>query len=80
MTAAVELATLVGTGPVDEALGIAAAAGRFAEGDVLAIVEHCRGGAPAALMVVADAAHSVQPGSGAWASFGATHISGEVLS
>ena len=77
MTAAVELAALVGTGPVDEALGIAAAAGRFAEGDVLAIVEHRCGGAPAATLVVADETHSVQPGTGAWASFGTT---GEVLS
>ena len=34
MAAAVELAALVGAGPVDEALGIAAAAGRFAEGDL----------------------------------------------
>ena len=38
MTAALELAALVGTEPVDAALGVAAAAGRFAEGDLLAIV------------------------------------------
>jgi hypothetical protein len=33
MTAALELAALVGAAPVDAALGIAAAAGRFADGD-----------------------------------------------
>jgi hypothetical protein len=70
MTAAVELAALVGTGPVDEALGIAAAAGRFAEGDLLAIVEHRAGGAPAAVLVVPDETHSAQPGTAVWASFG----------
>ena len=72
MTAAVELAALVGTAPVDEALGIAATAGRFAEGDLLAIVEHRAGGAPAAALVVADQTHSAQPGTAAWASFGTT--------
>ena len=46
MTAAVELAALVGTAPVDEALGIAATAGRFAEGFLLAIVEHRASSAP----------------------------------
>ena len=40
MAAAVELAALVGIEPVDAALGTAAAAGRFAEGDLLAIVDH----------------------------------------
>jgi len=72
MAAAVELAALVGTGPVDEALGIAATAGRFAEGDLLAIVEHRAGGTPAAALVVADQTHSAQPGTSAWASFGST--------
>lgn len=74
MTAAVELAALVGTGPVDEALGIAAAAGRFAEGDLLAIVEHRAGGQPAAALVIADEAHSAQPGTAAWASFGTSEV------
>jgi len=72
MTAAVELAALVGAGPVDEALGIAATAGRFAEGDLLAIVEHRAGGAPAAALVVPDETHSAQPGTAVWASFGST--------
>ena len=70
MTAALELAALVGTGPVDAALGVAAAAGRFAEGDLLAIVQHRANGASIAALVVADDAHSVQPGTSAWAAFG----------
>jgi transposase len=72
MTAAVELAALVGTEPVDAALGVAAAAGRFAEGDLLAIVHHRANGASIAALVVADDDHSVQPGTSAWATFG-TH-------
>jgi transposase len=71
MTAALELAALVGTGPVDASLGVAAAAGRFAEGDLLAIVTHRANGASIASLVVADDAHSVQPGTSGWASFGA---------
>jgi len=67
-----ELAALVGTGPVDAALGVAAAAGRFAEGDLLAIVHHRANGASVASLVVADEDHSVQPGTSAWAAFG-TH-------
>ncbi len=70
MTAALELAALVGAEPVDAALGVAAAAGRFAEGDLLAIVHHRANGAPIASLVVADEDHSVQPGTSSWASFG----------
>jgi hypothetical protein len=69
MREAVELAALIGTGDVDAALGVAAAAGRFAEGDLLAIVEHRSAGADAATLVHADEAHSVQPGTGTWAGF-----------
>jgi hypothetical protein len=60
MAAALELAALVGTGPVDAALGVAAAAGRFAEGDLLAIVHHRANGASIAALVVADEDHSVR--------------------
>lgn len=70
MTAALELAALVGAEPVDAALGVAAAAGRFAEGDLLAIVHHRANGASVASLVVADEDHSVQPGTSSWASFG----------
>jgi hypothetical protein len=70
MVDAVELAALVGADDVDEALGIAAAAGRFADGDVAAIVRHLATGATGADLVIADEAHSAQPGTGAWAGFG----------
>jgi len=70
MAAALELAALVGTEPVDAALGVAAAAGRFAEDDLLSIVHHRADGASTAALVVADQDHSVQPGTSSWASFG----------
>lgn len=71
MAAALELAALVGTETIDAALGVAAAAGRFAEGDLLAIVHHRADGASTASLVVADENHSAQPGTSAWAAFGA---------
>ena len=77
MTAALEPAALVGTEPVDAALGVAAAAGRFAEGDLLAIVHHRANGASVASLVVADEDHSVQPGTSSWASFGRAEPDGE---
>jgi hypothetical protein len=72
MAEAVELAALVGADTVDAALGVAATAGRFAEGDLLAIVEHRAAGADTAALVHADEAHSAQPGTGAWAGFTTT--------
>jgi hypothetical protein len=72
MAAACELAALVGADDVDAALGIAAAAGRFAEGDVAAIVDHQATGAAAADLVVADETHSAQLGTATWANFGTT--------
>jgi transposase len=70
MAAALELAALVGRGEVDAALGTAAAAGRFAEHDLLAIVRYRATGAPTAELVVADETHSAQPGTAAWEGFG----------
>jgi transposase len=70
MAAAVELAALVGVEPVDAALGTAAAAGRFGEGDLLAIVDHQAAGSSAAALVIPDEDHSAQPGTSAWATFG----------
>lgn len=70
MHAAVELAALVGAEQVDAALGVAATAGRFAEGDLLAIVTHRANGAPSAALVVADEEHSTQTGTSAWAALG----------
>jgi transposase len=70
MHAAVELAALVGVEPVDAALGVAAAAGRFADGDLLSIVTHQAAGSPAAALVLPDEEHSAQPGTSAWAALG----------
>ena len=70
MAAAVELAALVGAPPVDRALGMAALAGRFGEGDLASIVEHLERGRPASELVVADEDFSAQPGTGAWEGFG----------
>jgi hypothetical protein len=72
MAAAVELAALIGIAPVDAALGTAAAAGRFAEGDLLAIVDHQAAGSSAATLVIPDEDASIQPGTSAWATFGRT--------
>ncbi|XKH54076.1 IS21 family transposase [Citricoccus nitrophenolicus] len=72
MTAAVQLAALVGAEKVDAALGVAATAGRFAEDDLAAIVDHQATGASPAELVVADEAHSAQPGTSAWAGFTTT--------
>jgi transposase len=71
MAGAVELAALAGADAVDAALGIAAAAARFADDDLLSIVRHRSSGQTAADLVVADETHSVQPGTSAWAGFGA---------
>jgi transposase len=72
MAAAVELAALIGIAPVDVALGTAAAAGRFAEGDLLAIVDHQAAGSSAAALVIPDENASIQLGTSAWATFGRT--------
>ena len=72
MAEAVELAALVGGSTVDEALGLAATAGRFADGDLISIVTHRASGEPAGELVTADPAHGLQPGTGGWAGFGVT--------
>ncbi|MGP9583958.1 IS21 family transposase, partial [Brachybacterium sp. AOP35-5H-19] len=72
MTAALELAALVGTDQVDAGLGIAATAGRFAEGDLATIVDHHLSGAAVADLVIADETHSAQPGTTSWAGFTTT--------
>ncbi len=69
MTRAVELAALVGAERVDAALAEAAAAGRFAEGDLPAILDHLAGREPAGALTASDETYSVQPGTGAWAGF-----------
>lgn len=72
MADAVALAALVGEPRVDEALGVAAAAGRFAETDLASIVDHLAAGAPSAELVTADEAYSAQPGTNTWAGFTTT--------
>lgn len=68
MRQAVELGALFGSERVDEALRRAAQAGRFAEHDLGAILEHCDGDEPQ--LVTADARFSVQRGTKAWEVLG----------
>lgn len=70
MAEAVELAALVGADLVDRALGVAAAAGRFGDGDLAAIVSHLAAGGGDAGAVPIDESHSSQPGTDAWEGFG----------
>ena len=70
MTDAVELACLLGSELVDRALGVAAAAGRFDDGDIAAIAEHLAAGGGDAAAVPADETHSAQPGTSSWEGFG----------
>lgn len=70
MATATELATLLGGELVDRALGAAAAAGRFADGDLASIAEHLRAGAASGDVVIADQSFSAQTGTSAWQGFG----------
>ena len=70
MAEAVELAALVGGARVEEALGMAAIAGRFGEGDLVSILDHLETGRGGLELIRADEAHSVQPGTGSWEGFG----------
>jgi hypothetical protein len=70
MAEAVCLAALYGVGSVDEALGLAAIAGRFWEGDLESILVHAAG----ALVVrsVPPEGHSLAQGTSSWSSYGVT--------
>ncbi|MGW7063604.1 hypothetical protein ACWGHM_34605 [Streptomyces sp. NPDC054904] len=70
MARAVELATILGNDRVDQALGLAATAGRFADDDLLSILGHIADSKPAGEVVRADEAHSVQNGTIAWQALG----------
>jgi hypothetical protein len=70
MARAVELAALVGPAKVDHALGLAAIAGRFADDDLPAILDHLAVHRPAGEVVAAGEAHSAQPGTSGWAALG----------
>ncbi|GIE90483.1 IS21 family transposase [Actinoplanes regularis] len=70
MTEAVALAKLHGAADVDRALGTAAMAGRFADNDLLRLLAHQRDDDAAPTR--ASEAHSLQPGTSAWSTFGTT--------
>jgi transposase len=72
MARAVELAAVTGPAQVDQALGLAAIAGRFGDHDLAAILDHLAVAGAAGDLVTADEAHSAQPGTGGWAAFGGT--------
>lgn len=69
MAEAVALAKLHGTARVNQALGAAAIAGRFADNDVIRILAHQAAGA-GGQPTRASETHSLQPGTAAWANFG----------
>jgi transposase len=71
MARAVELAAVVGAGAVDQALGLAAIAGRFADDDLASVIDHLAAEGAPGEVVVADEEHSAQPGTGGWARLGA---------
>jgi transposase len=70
MARAVELSAVVGAEKVDAALGLAAIAGRFADGDLASIIDHLAAERETVGVVRADEAHSVQPGTSGWARLG----------
>nr|WP_255426048.1 IS21 family transposase [Pseudonocardia sp. C8] len=70
MTEAVALAKLHPPGQVDQALGTAAIAGRFAENDLMRILAHQAGETVAKPATQASETHSLQPGTAAWSGFG----------
>ncbi len=70
MTRAVEFATILGPAKVDQALGLAAAAGRFDDTDLGSILDHLATRGEPGDLVVADETHSAQPGTASWERFG----------
>jgi hypothetical protein len=68
MTEAVLLASLHGAGPVDEALGLAAIAGRFGQGDLESILVHAAGAAR--VRATPPGEHSLAQGTSIWSTFG----------
>jgi len=76
MAEAVAFAKLHGRTAVDQALGTAALAGRFADNDLASILTHQQAG-PANPPVRITERHSLQPGTAGWAHFGAITAAGE---
>jgi hypothetical protein len=70
MLRAADLAALVGPDAVERALDLAAAAGRFDDGDLESILDHlaARGTLPATRLPLAEA--TLQPGTAAWEAVG----------
>jgi hypothetical protein len=69
MAEAVELARLHGAAVTDRALGQAATAGRFADGDLAAILAHQAAAAPG-IPSRASEDHTLAQGTAGWAGFG----------
>ncbi|HSL08668.1 MAG TPA: IS21 family transposase [Pseudonocardiaceae bacterium] len=69
MAEAVELARLHGSAVVDRALGQAATAGRFADGDLAAILTHQAQATPGPLNQASEG-HTLAQGTAGWAGFG----------
>jgi transposase len=70
MAKALALSKLHGAQAVDRALGTAAVASRFADGDLEAILAHQRQGDAAGEVVRPTDRHSLQPGTASWNGFG----------
>ncbi len=75
MAEAVALAKLHGADATDRALGTAALAGRFADNDLIRILAHQSTGGDGEITRASEA-HSLQPGTSAWATFGTTNGEG----
>jgi hypothetical protein len=70
MIAALALAKIYGFGPVDRALATAAELGRFGDEDLAQLLRH-QASAGKSQVCRVDDARSLQPGTSAWAGFGA---------
>lgn len=75
MAEAVALAALHGADIVDDALGTAAVAGRFADGDLESIIVHAAGSARSGLGP--PAGHSLAAGTSMWSALGIAAEEGE---
>jgi hypothetical protein len=73
MARAAQLARLHPAADVDRALGQAAAAGRFGEGDLAAILAH-QAQAAAGPAARASEAHTLAQGTTGWAGFGDSEV------
>jgi hypothetical protein len=74
MAQAVQLAALHTPAAVDRALGQAATAGRFADGDLAAILTHHAEAIPGPLSQAGED-HTLAQGTASWADFGPTEVS-----